>query len=139
MAAGTKFNQLTEDWTKKVHNFSTDALKIMLTNVAPVAGNSVKADLTEIAAGNGYTAGGTALAGVSSEQVAGVLTLVGTDVVFTAVTGPMATWRYAVLYNDTPASPLDPLICFWDRGAAVTLAVGESETLDIGTSILTIT
>lgn len=139
MAAGTKFNQLTEDWTKKVHNFSTDTLKIMLTNVAPVVGNSVKADLTEIAAGNGYTAGGTALAGVSSEQVAGVLTLVGNDVVFTAVTGPMATWRYAVLYNDTPVAPADPLICFWDRGSAVTLAVGESETLDIGTSILTIT
>ena len=61
MATYTKFNQFVEDLCKGVHNLATGTLKIMLTLTAPVATNSVKADLTEIAAGNGYTAGGTAI------------------------------------------------------------------------------
>lgn len=60
MAAFNKFNAFVEAVAEKVHNLGADTLKVMLTNVAPVATNSVKADLTEIAAGNGYTAGGTA-------------------------------------------------------------------------------
>jgi hypothetical protein len=53
MAAFNKSNAFVEDVCEKIHNLGADSLKIMLTNVAPVAGNSVKADLTEIAAGNG--------------------------------------------------------------------------------------
>lgn len=59
MATFNKFNAFVQDLTRKVHNLNSDTLKILLTNVAPVATNAVKADLTEIAAGNGYTAGGT--------------------------------------------------------------------------------
>ena len=137
MAAGQKFQQFVEDLTKKVHNLSTDVLKIMLTNTAPSVANLVKTDITEIAAGNGYTAGGYTLAGQSSEQVAGVLTFSGNNVVATASGGAMAAWRYAVLYNDTAA--LKQLISFWDRGASVTLNSGESETLNTGTSLFTLT
>lgn len=136
-----KFDQFTEDIAKGVHNLSTGALKVMLTLVAPVAANSVKIDLTEIASGNGYTAGGTALTTVSAEQTSGVLKLVADDVVFTASGGSIANFRYVVLYNDTPTVPADPLIGFYDYGSTVTLAVGETLTVDFSAAsgILTIT
>jgi hypothetical protein len=141
MAAYNKFNQFVEDVAEKVHNLASDTLKVMLTNVAPVATNSVKADITEIAAGNGYTAGGTASAQVSSVQTAGVYKLVLTDVVFTAAGGTIGPFRYAVLYNDTPAAPLDPLISWWDYGSALTLNDTETFTVDVSAAngVLTIT
>lgn len=57
MAVFNKFQAFVEHVAEKVHNLQTDALKVMLTNTAPVAANTVKADLIEIAAGNGYVAG----------------------------------------------------------------------------------
>jgi hypothetical protein len=56
----TKFYQFSEDLAKKVHNLNSDTLKIMLANTAPVVTNAIKADLTEIGTGNGYSAGGSA-------------------------------------------------------------------------------
>ena len=102
----------------------------MLTSVAPVATNAVKADLTEISAGNGYTAGGTAATVSSSAQTSGTYKLVLADVVFTASGGSIASFRYTTLYNDTPTSPADPLILWWDYGSSVTLATGETFTWD---------
>lgn len=139
MAAFFKFNQFVEDLAKKVHNLSADTLKVYLTNTAPdAAADAVKADLAEISAGNGYTAGGTAVGGVTAEQTNGTLALTGNDVVFTASGGSIGPFRYAVLYNDTPTSPADPLIGAWDRGASITLDDGDTLTWDIGTNILTI-
>ena len=57
MANFNKFNAFVADVANKVHNLGSDTLKVLLTNTAPVATNAVKADLTEIAAGNGYSAG----------------------------------------------------------------------------------
>lgn len=130
MATFNKFNQFVEDVAEKVHNLGSDTLKVMLTLTAPVATNSIKGDLTEISAGNGYTAGGTAASITSSAQTSGTYKLVLADVVFTATGGSMANFRYAVLYNDTPTSPADPLIGWWDYGSTVTLAVGETFTWD---------
>jgi hypothetical protein len=140
VAVFNKFNQFVEDLAKKVHNLDADTLKIMLTLTAPVAANSVKADLTEISAGNGYSAGGTTLTTVDAEQTTGTLKLTADDVVFTASGGAIANFRYAVLYNDTPTSPADPLIGFWDYGATVTLNTGETLTVDLdqAAGILTI-
>ena len=100
----------------------------MLTLTAPVVTNTVKANLTEIAAGNGYTAGGTQATQVSSAQTSGTYKLVLNDVVFTASGGSMAAFRYAVLYNDTATN--DELIGFWDRGASTTLLNGDAFTVD---------
>ena len=50
--------------------------------------------------------------------------------VVTASGGAIADLRYAVLYNDTPTAPADPLIGFWDYGATVSLASGETFTVD---------
>ena len=76
MATFTKFNPFVEAVAEKVHNLGSDALKVMLTNTAPVAANAVKADLTEITAGNGYTAGGNAVTITTS---AGSFTKVPSD------------------------------------------------------------
>lgn len=141
MAAFNKFQAFVEHLAEKVHNLGADTLKVMLTNTAPVATNTVKADITEISAGNGYTAGGTAATISSSAQTSGVYKLVLADVVFTASGGSIGPFRYAVLYNDTPTSPADPLIGWLDYGSSITLAAGETFTTDFDASagVLTIT
>jgi hypothetical protein len=130
VASYQKFNAAVEHLAEKVHNLGADTLKVALTLTAPTSSNSVFADLTEIAAGNGYTAGGTAATISSSSQSSGTYKLVLADVTFTASGGAIADFRYAVLYNDTPTSPADPLLGFWDYGSTVSLATGESFTVD---------
>lgn len=131
MAAFNKFNQFVGDLGAKIHNLNADTLKIMLSNTAPTASNAVKADITEISAGNGYTAGGTAVGSNAYSQTSGTGKLTGNDVVFTASGGSIGPLRYAVLYNDTPTSPADPLIGWWDYGSSITLANGETLTVDL--------
>ena len=139
MATFNKFNQFVEDLAEKVHDLGADTLKIMLVNSpAPAAGNSVKADLTEITAQNGYAAGGSTVTITGSSQTSGTYSLVGTDLVFTASGGSFGPFQYAVLYNDTPTSPADPLIGWWDYGSSISLNDGETFTVDFGASILTL-
>lgn len=102
----------------------------MLANVAPVSTNSIFGDLTEISAGNGYSAGGTAPSISSSAQTSGTYKLVLADVVFTASGGSIGPFRYTDLYNDTPTSPADPLIGWYDYGSSITLLTGETFTID---------
>lgn len=130
MAAYVKYQDFVEQLCKGVHDLDgTHTLKVALTNTAPVATHTGLADITEIAAGNGYTAGGTATTPTLSET-SGTAKLVCTDVVFTASGGAIADFRYAVLYNDTATSPADALIASWDYGSTVTLADTESFTWD---------
>lgn len=128
MAVFSLFNTFPLDVLKGVHNFSTQTFKVALSNTAPSLANAVLADITQIAAGNGYTAGGEPLAGVSVSQVSGVARVFATDLSFTAVGGTMADWRYAVLYNDTATG--DPLIGYLDAGGTVSLAATENYLLD---------
>lgn len=138
MASFTKFQPFVEYLAEKAFNLGSDTLKVMLTNTAPVATNGLKTDLTEIGAGNGYTAGGTAATISSSAQLSGTYKLVLADVVFTAAGGSIGPFRYVVLYDDTAASK--QLVGFWDYGSSITLADGETFTTDFdGTSgVLTI-
>lgn len=139
MAAFVKFQQFVQNIGRGVHNLETGSIKVYLSNDAPVvATDAVKADVTEISSGNGYTAGGNDINATYS-QTAGVATLAGTDQVFTAAGGTIGPFRYAVLYDDTPTSPADPLICYWDYGSAITLADGETFTVDFGASVFTLT
>lgn len=139
MAAFNKFNSFVEALAEKVHNLGSDTLKVMLTNTAPVATNTVKANITEIAAGNGYTAGGNTAAVTSSAQTSGTYKLVlGDPATWTASGGSIGPFQYAVLYNDTATN--DELIGWWDYGSAVTLADGESFAVDFDptTGVLTL-
>jgi len=138
MVAFNKFNSFVAAVANKVHNLGADSLRVMLTNVAPIATNTVRANLTEIAAGNGYTSGGFAVTITGSTQTAGVYKLVGNDIVFTA-TGAVGPFQYAVLYNDTATNK--ELIGWWIAGSPVTLANTDPYTLDFDQAggILTIT
>lgn len=138
MASFNKFQPFVENLAEKVFNLGSDTLKVLLTNTAPSASNGQKSDLTEISAGNGYTAGGTAATISSSSQSNGTYKLVLADVTFTASGGSIGALRYAVLYDDTAAS--DQLIGYWDYGSSITLADGETLTVDFdGTAgVLTI-
>ena len=127
MATPTTFNSLPEALAEKVHNFSSDTLKIALTNTAPSAANTQLTDLTEITAGNGYTAGGFAITVSSS----GTYSLVLNAATLTASGGSIGPFRYVVLYNDTASN--DELISRFDRGVELTLADGESYTIDSAT------
>lgn len=129
MPTFTKFYCYSQDVGRKVHNLHTDTLKLMLTNTAPSLSNAVKTDITEISAGNGYSAGGATIAGTSYSQSSGVAVLHGTTVVITASGGSIGPFRYAVVYNDTAAS--DQLIGYVDHGAAITLSAGETYTFTI--------
>ena len=129
MAAYNKFEQFVEDIAEKVHNLGADTLTVALTAAAnaPVATNSILSNLTEIS----YTNLSTRVITVSaSAQTTGTYKLTCTDLVLTASGGSVAAFRYVVVYNDTPASPLNPLIAWFDYGSDLTLADGETLTLD---------
>lgn len=128
MATFNKFNSFVEALAEKIHNLESDTLKVMLSNVAPVATNSVKTNITEISAGNGYTAGGTQSNQSSSAQSSGTYKLVLGDVVFTAAGGSIGPFRYVVLYNDTATNK--ELIGWYDYGSSISINNGESFTVD---------
>jgi hypothetical protein len=140
MATFNKFQDFSEQLGKGVHQLHAagHTLKVYASNTAPdAAADTIKSDLAEITVENGYPSGGTDIQNDWSEA-AGTSTLVGTDVVWTASGGSFGPLRYIVLYNDTPASPLDPLVSWWDYGSSITVNTGETFTVDFGASVLTL-
>lgn len=140
MASYVKYESAIENIVNKIIDFfgTQDTFKAMLTNAAPnVATHAVKADVTEISAGNGYTAGGEDTQNDSTRS-GGTVTETAVDIVWTCVSSAMAAFRYVVRYDDTPTSPADPLLNYWDYGSSLTLQVGETFTLDFGASASTI-
>mgnify|MGYP001569393908 CR=1 FL=1 len=135
-AAFQKFDSYVEALAHKVHHLGADTLKVMLSNVAPVRTNSVKAELIEIAPGNGYPAGGELVTITRSGQTRGIYSLTGNNVVFTASGGTIGPFRFAALYNDTAFN--DELVGWWEYpGRDITLGSGEEFTVKFGPSILT--
>ena len=125
------FNSFEEAISEKVHNLSSDTLKYMLTNTAPVLTNTVKANITEISAGFGYTAGGATVTVSSSSQSGGTYSLVVNSASFTAAGGSIGPFRYIVLYNDTAIN--DELIGYLDYGTSYTLPDTQVFTIGAGT------
>jgi hypothetical protein len=136
MASYVKILDFVEQLGLAKHNCNTDTFKVMLTNVAPVATNTVKADLTEISAGSGYTAGGEDAQNTYAEA-AGTATCTCTKIVWTATGGSIGPFRYFTIYNDTQTSPADPLIAFWDYASSVTLLDGETFTIKFNNGAVT--
>jgi flagellar capping protein FliD len=128
MATFTKFQPFVEALAEKVHNLGSDTLKVALTNTAPNATDDMLADITQIATGNGYAAGGSTAAQTGSAQSAGTYKLTLTDVVFTASGGSIGPFRYVVLYNDTATN--DELIGYYDYGTNITITNGNTFTVD---------
>lgn len=134
MAAFNKFNVFVEHLAEGVHNLQSAVLKVMLTNSAPTNTNVNTSQLSEIPSGNGYSANGITATVSSSGQTSGTYKLVLGDVVFTATGGPMAPFRYVVLYNYKATAPARPVIAWWDYGSTVTLNNGETFTVDFDDS-----
>lgn len=124
------FDQFVEDVYHGVHNLSSDQVVVALCAAAnaPVAGNSVLADLTQVAYTNLSSRNVTT---TSSSQTSGTYTLVLADLTLSASGGAAAPFRYVVFYNDTPTSPADPLIGWVDYGQDITLGDGESLLIDM--------
>lgn len=137
MAAFNKFQSFVEALAEKVHNLGSDQLVVALCAAAnaPVNTNTVLADLTQIAYTNLSSRNVTT---ASSAQATGTYKLTLTDLILTASGGSVAAFRYIVLYNDTALN--DELIGWYDYGSDLTLADGETLTIDFDGSagVLTI-
>jgi hypothetical protein len=136
MATFTLLAGFKEHVAEKVHNLGSDQFVVALSNTAPgsestpptgATSTCVLANVTQISYTNLSTRNITT---TSSDQTAGTYKLVLTDLVLTASGGSVAPFRYIYIYNDTPTSPADPLIGYLDYGSALTLADGDSLTLD---------
>lgn len=132
-----KFNSFSEALAEKVHNLGSDTLTLALcaTGNAPVATNTVLANLTQIAYTN---LSSRTLSQSSSSQTSGTYTLKITDKVLTA-SGTVANFRYIVIYNDTATN--DELIGWYDFGREVSMSNTDTFTIDFdGTNgVLTLT
>lgn len=138
MASFVKYEVFSEDLSEKIHDLNADTLKVMLSNTTPnAATHQIRSSATEISGGNGYTSGGADTQNATSRS-GGTTSITGVDVTITAAGGSIGPFRYAILYNDTPTSPVDPLIGYWDYGSSITLADGESFTVDFGASMFTV-
>lgn len=143
MASFVKLNGFVEHLAEGVHNLGSDQLVIALSNTAPGSEGTpptgattacVLANVTQISYTNLSSRNVTTS---SSSQSAGTYALVLTDLVLTA-SGAVGPFQYVYLYNDTPTSPADPLIGYWDYGSALILASGETFTVDFGANVLTV-
>lgn len=140
MAGFNKFHQFVEDLAKGVHNFTSDStcsVTVALTAAAnaPVNTNTVLANLTQISYTN---LSSRVVTGVTCEQTTGTVSFTADDLVLTSSGGPTGPFRYVVLYNDDPTSPADPLIGWYDYGTDITLADGETLTIDFTTNFATL-
>jgi hypothetical protein len=144
MTAFTKLNGFVEHLGTGVHNLNTGAITVALSNTAPgsestpptgAASTCILANVTQISYTNCST---RAFSGVSYSQSSGTGTLAATDLVLTASGGTVGPFRYVYAYNDTPTSPADPLIGYWDYGSSITLNSGETFTIDLPGNILTV-
>lgn len=151
MAAFNKFNIFVQDIGRKIHNLNSDTLKDAITNTSPNAADTVYNSTTsppqldatssahEVAAGNGYSAGGTTIGSTAYSQSAGTATLSGSNTVITASGGTVGPFRYVFCYNSTSGTTATrSLIGWWDYGSSITLNSGETFTVDHTANLLTI-
>lgn len=130
MAAFNKVNAYSFDKVTGKHVWNSHVYKAMLTNVAPTVASAIKADITDIGTGNGYSAGGMTLDSITLSQSGLTTKCVIADEVLTASGGTIGPFRYVVIYNDSQTSPAKPIVGWYDYGSAQTLADGEPFTID---------
>jgi len=135
MASFVKLEKFVEQLAEKAYNLGSDQLVIALSNTAINAATAGQlSDLTEISYTNLSSRDVTTS---SSAQTSGTYKLVCADLVLTA-SGAVGPFRYAILYDGTATN--DELIGYWDYGSSISLANGETFTIDFDGSngVLTI-
>jgi hypothetical protein len=126
MASYNKFDSFANYMGRGVFDLANDTCKIYLSNTAASNSNdSVKADLAEITPANGYNNASISQNWTSSGAVS---SLKGVTVQWTANGGNFGPFDKVVLYDDTPSSPADPLIAWWEYGSSISCNNGESFT-----------
>ena len=108
-------------------NAGTDAWKVALANTVTIADTTFTAGTTDLATGNGYTAGGNAATMSTSTQAAGVFKLVLNSPATWTATGSVGPFRYAILWDSTTSQP----IAYWDYGSSITLTSGDTFTVTL--------
>jgi hypothetical protein len=131
MPAPTKFTCFATDVGLKLHQLNTDELRVYLTNELPLITDTVYNNPADLGTAGGYTAGGE-----DTQNTFSAGNCVGTDIIWTATAAGIGPFQYVVLYNNTAAAK--NLVQWWDYGAAVTLAVGETFKVDFGATMFTI-
>ena len=134
MATYNKFNAWSENMVEAA-NLGSDQFVVALTNTLPVATDSVLADITQITYTNLSSRNITT---TSASQTSGTFSLVLADLTLTA-SGSVGPFRYVVIYDDTVTSPADPLVCWYDYGSSITMASGETFTIDFAANLFTLT
>jgi hypothetical protein len=117
-------------------NAGSDAWKVALSNTVTIADTTFTPGTTDLATGNGYTAGGNAAATSTSGQAAGVFKLVLSSPATWTATGSVGPFRYAILWDSTTLQP----IAYWDYGSSITLTSGDTfaVTLDGTNGVFTV-
>jgi hypothetical protein len=138
MATATKFEAFREHLAEGVHVLGTHQLVLALSNAANAPSASLDAVLADFTVISYTNLSSRNVTTSSSSQTSGTYNLVLTDTVLTA-SGAVATFRYVTLYNDTPTSPADPLMFFYDYGSDLTLANTETFTVDWANPSMTLT
>lgn len=144
MATFNKLNGFVEHLAEGVHNLQTGVLTLALSNTAPGSevtpptGSTAACILANVTQISYTNLSSRVLTTASSAQSSGTYALSVNDLVLTASGGSVGPFRYVYIYNDTPTSPADPLIGYYDYGSSITLADGETFTFDVGANILTL-
>lgn len=130
------------DWVNnegEVADLDNDTFAVALSNTAPGSespattadGQGILANVTEISYTN---CSSRALTLASSAQASGTYTIDFNDLTLTASGGTVGPFRYVYVYDDTPSSPADPLVCYFDYGSSITLASGETLLISFNAS-----
>jgi len=129
------FHSFRADKHNGVHNLGSNTLKAMLSSTLPNSStHDEKADLTEVSAGSGYTAGGITLSSVTSTQSGGVYTFNCATFSWTASGGSIGPFRSVVIYNDTSSGK--KLICHLTFDDAL-LTIPDGNTFEVPVSATT--
>lgn len=129
---------LINDWlANMVENadLESDQFVVALSNTAPGGestpptgdGDGILGNITEVSYTNCSSRNITTS---SSGQTGGTYELILTDLTLTASGGTVGAFRYVYIYDDTVATPADPLVCYYDYGSSITLADGETLEID---------
>jgi len=131
------FNKVNDFVVNAVHNMDleSDQVVVALSNTAPSSessdpssdGNGILGNVTEVAYTNLSSRN---VSTTSSTQTSGTYKLVLSDITLTSSGGSTGPFRYVYIYNDTVATPADPLIGYYDYGSSLTLNDGDSLTID---------
>ena len=138
MASFVKINDFVANAVENM-DLESDQLAVALSNTAPGSessnptadGNGILGNVTQISYSNLSSRN---LTTSSSGQSGGVYKLVLADLTLTASGGSVAAFRYIYIFNDTVASPADPLIGYYDYGSSLTLNDGDTFTIDFSPS-----